>query len=338
MCVTFFLVNCLDDFPLVLAFNRDEAYERSTQSAHWWPDKPHILGGRDALAGGTWLCVSDRGRVAWLTNHWEKGPLGVRADGPSRGELPLNFVEGTAGPLKYLSQLEGHRYPGFNLLVADLQSGQAGYYSNRCESPGAQLVAPGLHGLSNGRLDQSWAKVEAGKRALQQLVDRGSFKGGRLPWDEIFGVMSDDRNVMDDPEALPSKRGLAAELDFPAARVFVPASPYVTPWGTSGTRSQTVVAVRRDGQCELRERYRSPEGDWREVAHRFTALLGPGGKGGAAGGGAAASAGPEEVGGAGGGAQGTPAGAACRSAVGAAGGAATVEVAIDAAAGGEAVP
>ena len=32
--------------------------------------------------------------------------------------------------------------------------------------------------------------------------------------------------------------------------------PLRAPWGTVGTRSQTVVVVRRDGSAELRERYR----------------------------------------------------------------------------------
>lgn len=37
--------------------------------------------------------------------------------------------------------------------------------------------------------------------------------------------------------------------------------------GTCGTRSMTVLAVRRDGTAEWRERYRTDGGEWGEVVH-----------------------------------------------------------------------
>ena len=39
--------------PLVVAANRDEAYARPTQPAHFWEDHPEVLAGRDLEAGGT---------------------------------------------------------------------------------------------------------------------------------------------------------------------------------------------------------------------------------------------------------------------------------------------
>src|SRR4051794_2399277 len=49
-------------FPLVIAANRDEDYDRPTRAAHFWEDAPNILGGRDALHGGSWLAVTRTGR------------------------------------------------------------------------------------------------------------------------------------------------------------------------------------------------------------------------------------------------------------------------------------
>src|ERR1700689_1191804 len=51
---------------------------------------PRVLGGRDELAGGTWLAVNEHGVVAGLTNQ----PVASGRDPSkrSRGELPLAFA------------------------------------------------------------------------------------------------------------------------------------------------------------------------------------------------------------------------------------------------------
>ena len=53
---------------------------------------PRLLGGRDHLAGGTWLAVSEHGVVAGLTN--QPATSGPRRDPAkrTRGELPLMFA------------------------------------------------------------------------------------------------------------------------------------------------------------------------------------------------------------------------------------------------------
>src|SRR5690606_19920936 len=74
--------------PLIVAANRDESHARPTEPAHWWPDAPRILAGRDALAGGTWLGVDAAGRFAAVTNLRGAAPLvGQR----SRGTLVADF-------------------------------------------------------------------------------------------------------------------------------------------------------------------------------------------------------------------------------------------------------
>lgn len=55
----------------------------------WW-DGGEILGGRDELAGGTWLACSRKGRVAFLTNVLE---LHTLPEAKSRGDLPVLFLE-----------------------------------------------------------------------------------------------------------------------------------------------------------------------------------------------------------------------------------------------------
>lgn len=55
----------------------------------WWEDG-EILGGKDEVAGGTWLACSRQGRVAFVTNVLE---LDFFPDVKSRGDLPLRFLK-----------------------------------------------------------------------------------------------------------------------------------------------------------------------------------------------------------------------------------------------------
>src|SRR5262245_59506988 len=102
-------------FPLVLAANRDEMYERPTTPAHWWEDQPQILAGRYLQAGGTWLGVTKSGRFAALTNYREPGQH--RPDARSRGALVQDFLVSTDSPAKFGEKLALglSLYNGFNL-------------------------------------------------------------------------------------------------------------------------------------------------------------------------------------------------------------------------------
>ena len=74
-------------FPLVVAANRDERLDRPAHSLCVLREHaPRILGGRDDLAGGTWLAVNEHGVVAGLTNR--PSPGGRDPTKRSRGELP----------------------------------------------------------------------------------------------------------------------------------------------------------------------------------------------------------------------------------------------------------
>ena len=106
-------------FPgsLILAANRDEYYERPTESMHWW-ESEGVLAGKDLQAGGTWLAISDDGRFAAITNY--KEPTNGNTDLKSRGELVSNYItskEVTSS--EYLENIKGKNYAGFNLLLGD---------------------------------------------------------------------------------------------------------------------------------------------------------------------------------------------------------------------------
>jgi len=106
-----------DARPLRFAAVRDEFVDRAWDSpAPYWGDR--LLGGRDRVAGGTWLAVDpDRPAVAAVLNGVRRPPPqdGVR---PSRGALPLAALRGH--PLPEPAQLA--RFDGFHLVLGTVDA------------------------------------------------------------------------------------------------------------------------------------------------------------------------------------------------------------------------
>ncbi|MFA7555975.1 MAG: NRDE family protein, partial [Spongiibacteraceae bacterium] len=71
MCLVLFSLQQHADYPLIVAANRDELYERPTQAAHFWEQYPGLFAGRDLRAGGTWMGITNTGRFAAVTNFRE---------------------------------------------------------------------------------------------------------------------------------------------------------------------------------------------------------------------------------------------------------------------------
>jgi len=166
MCLILLAHRYSDEFPLVVAANRDEFYARPTASARFWHEAPTLLAGRDLREGGTWLGITCTGRFAAVTNY-----RGSERRSRSRGQLTRDFLTGSSEPLAYLEQI--HRdcelYAGFNLLLGDDRG--LYYYSNR--EGEIRPLQPGLYGLANHLLDTPWEKVERGKAALAERIATG---------------------------------------------------------------------------------------------------------------------------------------------------------------------
>ncbi|XKH59334.1 NRDE family protein [Halomonas sediminis] len=158
MCLIAFAWQPDSPLPLRLIANRDEFHARPAAALSSWPDAPHIVGGRDLEAGGTWLAVNRQGRVAALTNV--RDPLmATPLAAPSRGALVRQALEckNPSAWLQTLAENGAQRYAGFNLLVGDQH---ALWHLHRGRlSTHLQRVTPGVHGLSNADLDTPWPKL-----------------------------------------------------------------------------------------------------------------------------------------------------------------------------------
>lgn len=230
MCLILFRFDPSKPQPLVIAANRDEAYQRPSTAASHWSDTPAVYAGRDLEANGTWLGVDTRGRFAALTNFRDGSPLSPGS--ASRGELAANFLQGEVSARDYMLQLQCHAasYQGFNLLIGDQQ--ELWYYSNRQQqdSPATQLT-PGLYGLCNGLLNDSWPKVEQGKRQLQKTLHQP-----RALWEEELRQLLLDQQSYPDL-SLPDT-GVSLDIERALSPIYIRSEHY-------GTRTSSIVIFER---------------------------------------------------------------------------------------------
>jgi uncharacterized protein with NRDE domain len=241
MCLILIAWRSNEQFPCVIAANRDEFWGRPAEGAHWWPHDARILAGRDLKAGGTWLGITRSGRFAALTNYRDPGQR--KADRPSRGNLVTSILqsdEGVADTLHRLHQV-GPSYNGFNLLFCD---GEKLAIYESMSGVGREL-GPGVYGLSNHLLDTPWPKVQAAKSRLSAALSR---LPDRRP---ALALLRDEQLAPD--EHLP-QTGMSQEWERLLSSAFIRSATY-------GTRCSTIVQVDRTGQVSFEE------WTWDEAGH-----------------------------------------------------------------------
>lgn len=237
MCLIAFAIGADAERPLLLAANRDEYFERPTEPLHRWTlaDGTGVLAGRDLRDGGTWLGLSETGRVAMLTNVRSANPGSGRR---SRGELATRWLAAGASEGALLAGIDPADYGGFNLIVGDLDTGSWTWISNR--DPGQphadqatslhhETLSPGVYGLSNAALNTPWPKTQRLRAALASAL-RGSGDVAA----PLGRALADHQTVTGD---LPST-GVPPEIERALSSPFVDMADR-----GYGTRSSLVVEV-----------------------------------------------------------------------------------------------
>ena len=244
MCLLVLAWKAHPRYRLVVAANRDEYHDRPTAALGPWPAPGEILAGRDLRAGGTWLGVDRRRRFGIVTNFRDL----VRAppDAPSRGGLIPGYLGGAHGPGDYFAALEHEAagFGGFNLLLAD---GESLWYASNRGTPFARALSPGVHGLSNERLDTPWPKLRRVRRGFEEWLRAGADAEGG----ELFALLG-DRTPATEEDVLPST-GLSPEWERILSSPFVLNERY-------GTRCSSIVAIEPTGACYIAERRFAPSG------------------------------------------------------------------------------
>ncbi len=248
MCLAAFAVGVGEPYSLAVAANRDESHRRATAAADWWEDPAGILGGRDLVAGGSWLAVDRLGRLAAVTNR----PVSRDRTFPgSRGRLVSDYLVSARSPAGFCEALApaAERYGPYNLLIFD---GERLCYATN-GSPARELPV-GIHVLSNAPMGTPWPKVDfAASRLAAILQDRPA------PGDltrRLFAMLENREQL--------AERQAGDNLHWRTRKVFALDDRY-------GTRSSAVVLMSRNGEVQFFERRFGPDGRRAgEAAFSFT--------------------------------------------------------------------
>lgn len=223
MCVLALAWHAHPEWRLVAAGNRDERHDRPAAALARWMAGGPVIGGRDLVAGGTWLGLNEDGRFAAVTNVRGEGPDAARQ---SRGALVTDMLAGNEP-----ADLEA--FNPFNLIAVEPEGPM--FLTNRPE-PLRRPLGAGMHGLSNGLLDTLWPKT----LRLQAGVASWLAAGGS-EFEPLFAALADERPA-GSPE--PDESDAFEPVNSP---VFIRGPVY-------GTRCSTVVTVDREGRGRIAER------------------------------------------------------------------------------------
>lgn len=260
---------------LLLVFNRDEYFNRPSQSTTYWSDKPGVYGGKDLRAGGTWLATStnlgEAPRFACLTNYDCEEDRN-RTFPLSRGDIVPTFVGGGSkwSALQFAEeyiQSRKDQYAGFNALLFDGTS--LVYCSNRHPNHFARVLPAGLYGLSNHFLDTPWPKVEKVKLSLTTALQRFpnmNRRDSHLPDDLVNQLFSDfeDPTLVEDRSLLPTTFGEDAE--HLRSAVFVRAE-------VGGTRTTTIVSYSGGVGFDVVEKTHATPNDVESSSREFIPMM-----------------------------------------------------------------
>jgi uncharacterized protein with NRDE domain len=226
VCLLIALSGTVPGTPLVIAANRDELYQRPADPITVLRGaQPRILGGRDELAGGTWLAVNEHGVVAGLTNQPATARDPARR---SRGELPLAFTaypDAKTAVTEVCPRLDPAAYNPCWMLVGDRHAlfsvDLSGGHQARAEE-----LPPGSYVLENAPLRQPSAKQQRVAARVAALRD-----GARVE-DGLAAVLRNHEPAAGPQPAGPGRPARPAELS--AACVHT---------ARYGTRSAMIVSV-----------------------------------------------------------------------------------------------
>ena len=181
VCTVIVAWKCFPDAPVVVAANRDELLDRPSDPPTMLQTDPPRWGGRDRLAGGTWLAVDPAGRVGAVTNRHPGGRLPARdASRQSRGRLPLDVLTGDDEAAHRLMQrLQSADYNPVNVLYV---SPDAAYCTSIDDDLGTRTtsLSPGIHVITEQDLDDP-----ADPKVIRILQQAGAALGAAANADDL---------------------------------------------------------------------------------------------------------------------------------------------------------
>jgi uncharacterized protein with NRDE domain len=228
VCTLAIYFRVFDDYPVVVAANRDEYLDRAALPPTVLGESPRIIGGKDLRALGTWLGINQHGLVAGLLNRriGDNGPSDANLR--SRGLLCLDALRRTtaADAAHYLASQRARDYNAFNLLLASREAAFVAY--NRGGEIEIVELTPGMHLLTNADVDDfECPRISRSYSRFAELGQREDFAHDPLARRAgLADLLADHSTQLDARTGRPNS--LCLHL------------------GDYGTRSSSLIFMRRD--------------------------------------------------------------------------------------------
>ncbi|KAF8428702.1 NRDE protein-domain-containing protein [Tirmania nivea] len=243
-------------YPLIILNNRDEFLHRATARASWWdtPDTAHIFSGRDLTRPerGTWLGVTQQGRITILTNFRESSSAAA-AGTRSRGAVVNAFLTASDTSIRSVKEWVHHlltadgdegckNVGGFTLICGTIRPKRGAtdrgervqleplaVISNRTQKTGEDNEAHWIcsnpdqvHVLSNDPFESPhpWPKVMLGKDLMRQAVEKAIKEESSE--DEMIEAFFDVLNHNTIP-IIPGRQTIDTDLESLRHSIFIPA-------------------------------------------------------------------------------------------------------------------
>ncbi|GAB6030101.1 hypothetical protein CHUAL_005780 [Chamberlinius hualienensis] len=282
MCILFFETHpnpSADEYALILINNRDEEFERPTLKCDFWKEFPYVIGGRDAFPGkegGTWLGLSNKGRIGILLNILQ--PVSeINAQAKGRGGLVSNYLTSDVSCKDYLNSIyeERHLYNNFNLVTIDAKPPfgdfKIGHYSNLNDEPPEYFSPAGIYGVGNCHASTPWKKIVYGKEKFTKICAEFPKTSDK---DELvcrlLDLLTDTTRHFPDPQLIKQGKGKSESvLESMSALSFnIPQIKY-------GTRTNSVILIDGQGNVDFVERTMEDNTDFNnpqfvQTRHRLT--------------------------------------------------------------------
>ena len=229
MCTLAIYFKAFADYPIVVAANRDEYLARPALPPTTLAEMPHIVGGKDLRASGTWLGINQSGMVAGLLNRRN----GTQENDPnlrSRGLLCLDALRrsSAAEAAEFTAAQSGRDYNPFNLLIASREEAFVAY--NRWSQIEVVKLTPGIHLLTNLDVDDfECPRISRSRKHFEELGQRPDFACDPVARrEELHRLLADHSTQLDPRSGRPNS--LCLHL------------------GDYGTRSSSMIFMGRQSQ------------------------------------------------------------------------------------------
>jgi uncharacterized protein with NRDE domain len=201
MCTLAIYFKAFADYPVVVAANRDEYLARPALPPVTLAEHPHIVGGKDLRASGTWLGLNQHGIVAGLLNRRNDG-IENDPNLRSRGLLCLDVLHYASAPeaAHFVASQSGADYNPFNLLIASREQAFVAY--NRLGSIELVSLTAGVHLLTNLDVDDfECPRISRSRSRFDELGQQEDFARDPVSGREQLHQLLADHSTQLDPRS-----------------------------------------------------------------------------------------------------------------------------------------